>query len=137
MNITFEGDGSNESNQAVTTTAGSSALLQSGSQSIPVANTTASGSQWQDAGPTMIGDFESDLDVDAIIHSFMQDPQMQNYLVGNVQHPGLNTYSNGSNASMLYNSQDSFDNVGYSLDDALFGFNASALEWFNPNGLGT
>lgn len=86
---------------------------------------------------TMVaGEFVSDLDVDAIIHSFMHEQQLYND-----QATGYPIPSNYSNTA-LYSGNGVATNMtqGQTLnsgveayDDALFGFNASAFDWGYPN----
>jgi hypothetical protein len=83
--------------------------------------------------PTMVaGQFVPGLDVDAIIHSFMQEQQSGQTDGGYV--PMTNTATNFSNAQgdENMNSMGSFANGGM-FDDALFGFNASGYDWYYPN----
>jgi hypothetical protein len=82
--------------------------------------------------PTMVaGQFVPGLDVDAIIHSFMQEQQSGQTDGGYVP---MNTATNFPNAQgdENLNSMQSFSNAGM-FDDALFGFNASGYDWYYPN----
>jgi hypothetical protein len=82
--------------------------------------------------PTMVaGQFVPGLDVDAIIHSFMQEQQSGQTDGGYVP---MNTATNFSNAQgdENLNPMQSFTNGGM-FDDALFGFNASGYDWYYPN----
>jgi len=82
--------------------------------------------------PTMVaGQFVPGLDVDAIIHSFMQEQQSGQADGGYV--PMTNTASNFPSAQGVENVlQGGFPNAGM-FDDALFGFNASGYDWYYPN----
>ncbi|CAD0093663.1 unnamed protein product [Aureobasidium mustum] len=80
--------------------------------------------------PTMVaGQFDPDLDVDTIIHSFMHEQQQLYGQPANLSmpldHGTTNLY--GENGAMLHATQPHVYN-----DDALFGFNASAFDWFYP-----
>jgi len=82
--------------------------------------------------PTMVaGQFVPGLDVDAIIHSFMQE--QQSWQADGGYMPMTSTNTNFPNAqgdeSMM---QGVFPNGGM-FDDALFGFNASGYDWYYPN----
>lgn len=84
-----------------------------------------------DSEPTMIaGQFVPDLDVDAIIQSFMHEQQFQG--------PGLYNPTDNSAAAPLDPSRDGLSNTqqwampneGFSMfDDNLFGFNAPTFDW--------
>ncbi|KAM0719976.1 hypothetical protein Q7P37_004111 [Cladosporium fusiforme] len=83
--------------------------------------------------PTMVaGQFVPGLDVDAIIHSFMQEQQLQGpnqpYVSGPVDH-AANSYNN----DLSSHDQGPLLNGEFGMfDDALFGFNASAFDWYYP-----
>lgn len=85
--------------------------------------------------PTMVaGEFVPDLDVDTIIHSFMQEQQMQGSNTYMPMTPSTMNMSNGSNNNMLTNEQGALLNGGYNMfDDTLFGFNASTSDWYYSN----
>lgn len=87
--------------------------------------------------PTMVaGQFVPGLDVDAIIHSFMQEQQLQgpnqSYMSGPVDYA-----TNSSNNNDISNQeQGPLLNGEFGMfDDALFGFNASAFDWYYPNAM--
>jgi hypothetical protein len=79
--------------------------------------------------PTMVaGQFVPGLDVDAIIHSFMQEQQSGQTDGGYV--PMANTATNFPNAQ----GDENLNSMGGGMfDDALFGFNASGYDWYYPN----
>lgn len=86
--------------------------------------------------PTMVaGQFDPDIDVDTIIHSFMHEQQQlygQNYAMAQ-DHTANNLYSG---SAMPITNQGQVPSTGLeSYDDALFGFNASAFDWFYPNSM--
>lgn len=87
-----------------------------------------------DPEPTMVaGQFVPDLDVDAIIHSFMQE-QQSTQTDGGGYIPMANTAStfpSAQNDENLNPMQGSLSNGMF--DDALFGFNASGYDWYYPN----
>jgi hypothetical protein len=79
--------------------------------------------------PTMIaGQFAPDLDVDAIMQNFMNEQQMNE--AANVQYPSYGPnpgfMDNGSSYAGLNMADGNF------FEDALFGFNSSAFDWFDP-----
>jgi hypothetical protein len=79
--------------------------------------------------PTMIaGQFAPDLDVDAIMQNFMNEQQMNE--AANVQCPSYGPnpgfIDNGSSYAELNMADGNF------FEDALFGFNSSAFDWFDP-----
>jgi hypothetical protein len=86
--------------------------------------------------PTMVaGQFDPDLDVDTIIHSFMHEQQLYGQPTNYAMQPD-------HTANALYGGNNAVPNTGQaqmpstgleSYDDALFGFNASAFDWFYPN----
>lgn len=84
--------------------------------------------------PTMVeGQFVPDLDVDAIIQSFMHDQQMRTSAFGVAP---LTDFAGNplSNQAVTSTRPEMFGNGVYStLDDTLFGFNASAFDWMYPN----
>ncbi|KAI4739068.1 hypothetical protein E4T50_10453 [Aureobasidium sp. EXF-12298] len=86
--------------------------------------------------PTMVaGQFDPDIDVDTIIHSFMHEQQLygQNYAIPH-DHTANALY--GGNSAMPSTNQGQVLSTGVeSYDDALFGFNASAFDWFYPNSM--
>jgi hypothetical protein len=86
--------------------------------------------------PTMVaGQFDPDIDVDTIIHSFMHEQQLygQNYAIPH-DHTANALY--GGNSAMPSTNQGQVLSTGIeSYDDALFGFNASAFDWFYPNSM--
>ncbi|KAI5240510.1 hypothetical protein E4T42_08355 [Aureobasidium subglaciale] len=88
--------------------------------------------------PTMVaGQFDPDLDVDTIIHSFMHEQQLYNQPASFTVPPG-STNSNiyGNNGTIPTTNQGQTFQPGLeSYDDALFGFNASAFDWFYPNNM--
>lgn len=75
------------------------------------------------------------LDVDAIIHNFMQDQQGQPPVMGGTPFPNFNGQMPANhNGNMPYMNHDMNANTGYTmLEDAIFGFNASAFDWLYPN----
>lgn len=99
--------------------------------------------------PTMVaGEFAADLDVDAIIQSFMQEQQQQqqqmhaswvDYSVAPRVGGGLVADGGGGSSisGNLFNQQGQFrmPDIEYGVfDDNLFGFNSSMLDWYNnPN----
>lgn len=84
--------------------------------------------------PTMVaGQFVPDLDVDAIIHSFMQEQQLQGpnqpYMSGPMEY-GPHNHNN----DLPSHDQGPLLNGEFGMfDDALFGFNASAFDWYYPS----
>jgi hypothetical protein len=86
--------------------------------------------------PTMVaGQFVPGLDVDTIIHSFMQEQQYNQADAAFM--PMLNPANNhqmGNNDGSLGPAQrpGSSEDSGM-FDDALFGFNASGYDWYYPN----
>ncbi|KAG9561145.1 hypothetical protein KCU77_g17807, partial [Aureobasidium melanogenum] len=86
--------------------------------------------------PTMVaGQFDPDLDVDTIIHSFMHEQQQLYGQPANLSMPSENAINTlyGGNA-MPHTTQGEASDISLeSYDDALFGFNASAFDWFYPN----
>lgn len=86
--------------------------------------------------PTMVaGEFDPGLDVDTIIHSFMQEQQFNSTDAAYMPMPDAS-----SNMPMahgegnLNDMQGTFPNGGFGVfDDALFGFNASGYDWYYPN----
>ncbi|KAI4721865.1 hypothetical protein E4T48_01803 [Aureobasidium sp. EXF-10727] len=83
--------------------------------------------------PTMVaGQFDPDLDVDTIIHSFMHEQQLYNQPT-NFPMPD-HTTNNLYGGTMPPTTQGQMPSTSLeSYDDALFGFNASAFDWFYPN----
>jgi len=82
--------------------------------------------------PTMVaGQFVPGLDVDAIIHSFMQEQQSGQTDGGYV--PMTNTTTNFPQGDESLNSMQGAFPSGGMFDDALFGFNASGYDWYYPN----
>lgn len=86
--------------------------------------------------PTMVaGEFDPGLDVDTIIHSFMQEQQFSSTDPAYMAMPDTAsnmpmTHGDGNMNDM----QGSFSNGGFGVfDDALFGFNASGYDWYYPN----
>ncbi|KAG9656105.1 hypothetical protein KCU64_g6096, partial [Aureobasidium melanogenum] len=85
--------------------------------------------------PTMVaGQFDPDLDVDTIIHSFMHEQQLYGPST-NLSMPSedaINTLYGGN--AMPHTTQGEASNISLeSYDDALFGFNASAFDWVYPS----
>jgi hypothetical protein len=86
--------------------------------------------------PTMVaGQFVPGLDVDTIIHSFMQEQQFNQADAAFI--PMMNTANNhqiGPNDRGLDAAQEftPSGNLGM-FDDALFGFNSSGYDWYQPN----
>lgn len=87
--------------------------------------------------PTLVaGTFPSDLNVDAIIQSFMQEQQNSSYGPTNVDFPLMRSQDNAFGQTL--NAQWAMEYDGLSLqsggvgsvDDALFGFNNSDFEWY-------
>lgn len=75
--------------------------------------------------PTMVaGQFVPGLDVDTIIHSFMQEQQFNQTDAAFM--PMMNTPQMNQNDSDMGAAAQGFD-------DALFGFNASGYDWYYPN----
>ena len=77
------------------------------------------------------GQFDPDLDVDTIIHSFMHEQQLygQNYAMPQ-DHTAHAMYGGGNTMPSTVQ----VPSTGLeSYDDALFGFNASAFDWFYPS----
>ncbi|KAH0276579.1 hypothetical protein KCU91_g3772, partial [Aureobasidium melanogenum] len=90
--------------------------------------------------PTMVaGQFDPDLDIDTIIHSFMHEQQQlygQPMSLSMPLEDATNTLYGDS--AMPHTSQGEAYNTGPEpYDDALFGFNASAFDWFYPNNMAT
>lgn len=86
--------------------------------------------------PTMVaGQFVPGLDVDTIIHSFMQEQQFNQ--ADTPYMPMMNTTNShqmGQNDGDLGAAQGSINSGGLGMfDDALFGFNASGYDWYQPN----
>jgi len=86
--------------------------------------------------PTMVaGQFVPGLDVDTIIHSFMQE-QQYNQADASLM-PMMNTangHQMGPNDNGLDPAQGFLSNGSLGMfDDALFGFNASGYDWYQPN----
>jgi hypothetical protein len=86
--------------------------------------------------PTMVaGQFVDGLDVDTIIHSFMQEQQYNQ--VDAAFMPMMNTANShqmATNDSSLDPAQGLIPNGSLGMfDDALFGFNASGYDWYQPN----
>jgi len=86
--------------------------------------------------PTMVaGQFVPGLDVDTIIHSFMQEQQYNQ--ADTAMMPMTNTANShqmGLNESGLDSGQGFIGNGSLGMfDDALFGFNASGYDWYQPN----
>jgi len=98
--------------------------------------------------PTMVaGEFAPDLDVDAIIQSFMQEQQQQQQQMyaswvdysavprvgGGLAADGVGSSNSGNFFS--HQGQSRMPDVEYGVfDDNLFGFNSSMLDWYNnPN----
>jgi len=86
--------------------------------------------------PTMVaGQFVPGLDVDTIIHSFMQEQQFNQADAAYM--PMMNTANNhqmGHDDGDLNTAQGSMSGGGLGMfDDALFGFNASGYDWYQPN----
>jgi hypothetical protein len=85
--------------------------------------------------PTMVaGQFVPGLDVDAIIHSFMQEQQSGQTDGGYIPmaNNAATSFPNAQGGDENLNSIQSFTNGGM-FDDALFGFNASGYDWYYPN----
>jgi hypothetical protein len=86
--------------------------------------------------PTMVaGQFDPDLDVDTIIHSFMHEQQQLYGQPMNLSMPSEDATNTlyGDN-SIPHTTQGEASNTSLeSYDDALFGFNASAFDWFYPS----
>lgn len=104
----------------------------------PTANTSTGlgGSQLTtDFPPGSGGGLVPALDVDAIMHNFMQDQQVQPPLMGVGPFSNFDGQATANpNNSMPYVSHEMDGNTGYPmLDDAIFGFNASAFDWLYPN----
>jgi hypothetical protein len=87
--------------------------------------------------PTMVaGQFVPGLDVDTIIHSFMQEQQfnqadttfMPMMNTTNAHHMGQNDDDLGAQGTMVSGGLGMFD-------DTLFGFNASGYDWYQPNAM--
>lgn len=86
--------------------------------------------------PTMVaGQFDPDLDVDTIIHSFMHEQQLYNQPTFSMPSDHATTHTlYGGPSTMPSTTQAQMSSTGpESYDDALFGFNASAFDWFYPN----
>ena len=84
--------------------------------------------------PTMVaGQIVPDLDVDAIIHSFMQDQQLAPAAHGPLSFGGPISYPSDSHQPVFLNmDQQNTSRDMFNFDDTLFGFNASAFDWFQP-----
>ncbi|KAK5999891.1 hypothetical protein QM012_004979 [Aureobasidium pullulans] len=84
--------------------------------------------------PTMVaGQFDPGLDVDTIIHSFMHEQQLYNQPAFSMPSEHANNTLYGGNGAMPP-SQGQAPSTGFEpYDDALFGFNASAFDWFYPS----
>jgi hypothetical protein len=88
--------------------------------------------------PTMVaGQFDPDLDVDTIIHSFMHEQQLYGQPTDYAMQPDHTTNAlYGGSGAMPSMAQGQIPSTGLeSYDDALFGFNASAFDWFHPNNM--
>jgi hypothetical protein len=95
-------------------------------------------SDYQNPEPTMVaGQFVPGLDVDTIIHSFMQEQQFNQ--VDTAFMPMMNTTNTqqmGQNDGDLGPAQGSMNSGGLGMfDDTLFGFNASGYDWYQPNAM--
>jgi hypothetical protein len=90
-------------------------------------------SDYQNPEPTMVaGQFVPGLDVDTIIHSFMQEQQFNQ--VDTAFMPMMNTTNTqqmGQNDGDLGPAQGSMNSGGLGL----FGFNASGYDWYQPNAM--
>lgn len=86
--------------------------------------------------PTMVaGQFDPDIDVDTIIHSFMHEQQQLYGQPASYPMPQDHT-TNAMYTAIPTTGQGQVPNTGLeSYDDALFGFNASAFDWFYPNSM--
>jgi hypothetical protein len=75
------------------------------------------------------------LDVDAIIHNFMQDQQSQLPTMGVAQYPVYTGQTPFNHSGGMENINADVDGtMEYPmLEDAIFGFNASAFDWLYPN----
>ena len=81
------------------------------------------------------GQFDPDIDVDTIIHSFMHEQQQLYGQPASYPMPQDHT-TNAMYTAMPTTGQGQVPNTGLeSYDDALFGFNASAFDWFYPNSM--
>jgi len=88
--------------------------------------------------PTMVaGQFVPGLDVDTIIHSFMQEQQFSQ--ADTTFMPMMNTANTqqmGHDDGDLGAAQGSMTSGGFGMfDDTLFGFNASGYDWYQPNAM--
>lgn len=93
--------------------------------------------EYHNPEPTMVaGQFVPGLDVDTIIHSFMQEQQFNQADTAFMPMMNtLNTHQMGhSNDGDLGAAQRSMGSGGLGMfDDTLFGFNASGYDWYQPN----
>lgn len=138
MGLSIEdlGSDSNESIVGNNIAPGPDATMHQGVPNAGDGNTMISELPTESGGPTMVeGQFVPDLDVDAIIHSFMQDQQMHTFATGVISTQNMNVHNTtNQNGNIAYTGQEAYENTGYTtLDDALFGFNASAFDWLYPN----
>lgn len=88
--------------------------------------------------PTMVaGQFVPGLDVDTIIHSFMQEQQFGQQDTSFMPMMNTaNTHQMGHNDGDLGTAQGSMNSGGLGMfDDTLFGFNASGYDWYQPNAM--
>jgi len=85
--------------------------------------------------PTMVaGQFVPGLDVDTIIHSFMQEQQFNQ--ADTAFMPMMNTSQIGQNDDDPGAAQGGLAGGGFGMfDDTLFGFNASGYDWYQPNAM--
>jgi hypothetical protein len=89
--------------------------------------------------PTMVaGQFVPGLDVDTIIHSFMQEQQFNQAdtaFMPNMMNT-TNNHQMGHNDGDMGTAQGSMNSGGIGMfDDTLFGFNASGYDWYQPNAM--
>ena len=83
------------------------------------------------------GQFVPGLDVDTIIHSFMQEQQYNQ--TDTAFMPMMNTsnaHQMAHNGGDMGAAQGSMASGGLGMfDDTLFGFNASGYDWYQPNAM--
>jgi hypothetical protein len=96
-------------------------------------------SDYNNPEPTMVaGQFVPGLDVDTIIHSFMQEQQFNQADTAfmPMMNNTTNTHQMGHDDGDLGPVQGSMNNGGLGMfDDTLFGFNASGYDWYQPNAM--
>ena len=95
-------------------------------------------SDYNNPEPTMVaGQFVPGLDVDTIIHSFMQEQQFNQADAAFMPMMNTtNTHPMGQSDGDLGDAQGCSTSGGLGMfDDTLFGFNASGYDWYQPNAM--